>query len=129
MYLAYKYAKRKYTERQEKKAAAVAQPSATNDDNNDGRTQSLDARADVEITSTPSPFQPAAQSSPPATSEVKEEKKQKHEETPEEKMEKSRRRKYRYKIIFGLFAPFTLQALDTTIIASALPFIAADFSK
>jgi len=41
--------------------------------------------------------------------------------------EKRRRRVYRYKIIFGLFMPFTLQALDTTIIASALPFIAGDF--
>lgn len=42
---------------------------------------------------------------------------------------KKRKRKYRWKIIFGLCAPFALQALDTTIIASALPFIAADFGE
>lgn len=47
--------------------------------------------------------------------------------TPEQKAEKKRRTKYRWKVVFGLFAPFALQALDTTIIASALPFIAQDF--
>ena len=44
-------------------------------------------------------------------------------------IEKKRRMKYRLKILFGLVAPFTLQSLDTTIIASALPFIAQDFGK
>jgi hypothetical protein len=44
-------------------------------------------------------------------------------------LEKKRRRKYGLKIIFGLLAPFALQSLDTTIIASALPFIAKDFGK
>ncbi|KAF7716991.1 MFS-type Multidrug transporter [Penicillium ucsense] len=47
----------------------------------------------------------------------------------EEKSEKKRRRTYRWKIIFGLFAPFCLEALDTTIIASALPYIAQDFNE
>lgn len=47
----------------------------------------------------------------------------------EEAAEKKRRRTYRWKIIIGLFAPFCLQSLDTTIIASALPYIAQDFSK
>ncbi|KAJ3471201.1 hypothetical protein MRS44_001300 [Fusarium solani] len=37
--------------------------------------------------------------------------------------------KYRWKIILGLVAPFALQALDSTIIASALPWIAGDFSE
>ncbi|QUC24024.1 uncharacterized protein UV8b_08265 [Ustilaginoidea virens] len=37
--------------------------------------------------------------------------------------------KYRWKIVLGLVAPFTLQALDATIIASALPWIARDFSQ
>lgn len=46
----------------------------------------------------------------------------------EEKLQKKKRRAYRTKIIFGLVAPFALQALDTTIIASALPYIAKDFS-
>ncbi|UPK99111.1 hypothetical protein LCI18_010046 [Fusarium solani-melongenae] len=37
--------------------------------------------------------------------------------------------KYRWKIILGLVAPFALQALDSTIIASALPWIAGDFNE
>lgn len=41
--------------------------------------------------------------------------------------EKKRWRRYRLKLIISLLAPFTLQALDTTIIASALPYIAASF--
>lgn len=41
--------------------------------------------------------------------------------------ESKRRRKHKYKVLFGLALPFALQSLDTTIIASALPFIAADF--
>lgn len=35
--------------------------------------------------------------------------------------------KYRAKIFFGLVLPFVIQALDVTIIASALPWIASDF--
>ena len=46
----------------------------------------------------------------------------------EEAVEKKRWRSYRWKIIIGLFTPFALQALDVTIIASALPYIATDFS-
>jgi len=46
----------------------------------------------------------------------------------EETAEKRKRDTYRRKIIFGLFCPFALQSLDFTIIASALPFIATDFS-
>lgn len=49
--------------------------------------------------------------------------------SPEEAAEKKRRRVYRWKIILGLFAPFCLQSLDTTIIASALPYIAEDFGE
>lgn len=36
---------------------------------------------------------------------------------------------YRWKIILGLFLPFTISALDVTIIASALPWIVADFGQ
>ncbi|KAJ5942963.1 Major facilitator superfamily domain general substrate transporter [Penicillium verrucosum] len=43
--------------------------------------------------------------------------------------EKKRRNVYRWKIILGLFSPYCLQALDTTIVASALPFIAEDFNQ
>ncbi|ORX35086.1 major facilitator superfamily domain-containing protein [Kockovaella imperatae] len=39
------------------------------------------------------------------------------------------RRAYRWKIIGGLFFPYTIQALDTTIVAGALPFIASDFNE
>jgi hypothetical protein len=43
------------------------------------------------------------------------------------KQEKRTARIYRWKLIAGLFLPFTVQALDTTIVAGALPFIASDF--
>lgn len=68
---------------------------------------------------------PAAPVSEAPVSEAANEKK---ELSPEEKAEKKRRRTYRFKLILGLFGPFLLQSLDTTIIASALPYIAKDFS-
>ncbi|KAK2591181.1 hypothetical protein QQS21_011137 [Conoideocrella luteorostrata] len=43
--------------------------------------------------------------------------------------EKRRAQKYRWKIVLGLVSPYALQALDATIIASALPWIASDFSQ
>ncbi|KAJ5498594.1 Major facilitator superfamily domain general substrate transporter [Penicillium expansum] len=49
--------------------------------------------------------------------------------SPEQVAEKKRRNVYRWKIILGLFSPYCLQALDTTIVASALPFIAEDFNQ
>ncbi|KAJ5445949.1 Major facilitator superfamily domain general substrate transporter [Penicillium cf. griseofulvum] len=49
--------------------------------------------------------------------------------SPEQVAEKRRRNVYRWKIILGLFSPYCLQALDTTIVASALPFIAEDFNQ
>ncbi|KAJ5912356.1 hypothetical protein N7504_001239 [Penicillium tannophilum] len=49
--------------------------------------------------------------------------------SPEEKAAKKKRRVYRWKLILGLFGPFCLQSLDTTIIASALPYIAEDFHQ
>jgi hypothetical protein len=45
------------------------------------------------------------------------------------KQDKKAKRVYRRKLILGLFLPFMIQGLDTTIIAGALPFIASDFSK
>lgn len=62
----------------------------------------------------------------PQTSETVPEK---AESSPEETAAKKRRRVYRWKLILGLFGPFCLQSLDTTIIASALPYIAEDFGK
>ena len=55
-------------------------------------------------------------------------KKKKADLSPDEAAEKKRRRSYRWKIIMGLCGPFALQALDTTIIASAFSYIATDFS-
>ncbi|KAJ5725110.1 Major facilitator superfamily domain general substrate transporter [Penicillium malachiteum] len=49
--------------------------------------------------------------------------------SPEEKAEKKLRRTYRLKLILGLFGPFCLSSLDTTIVASALPYIATDFNQ
>jgi hypothetical protein len=45
------------------------------------------------------------------------------------KQEKKAARVYRWKLIAGLFFPFSVQALDTTIVAGALPFIASDFRE
>ncbi|KAJ5818930.1 Major facilitator superfamily domain general substrate transporter [Penicillium riverlandense] len=71
---------------------------------------------------------PVSTPGPEPHADPKQEKK-KAELSPEELAEKKRRRVYRWKIIFGLFFPFALQALDTTIVASALPFIARDFGE
>lgn len=46
---------------------------------------------------------------------------------PEENAGERPIEKYRWKIITGLATPFTLQAIDTTIIASSAPFIAEYF--
>ena len=43
--------------------------------------------------------------------------------------EKQATSRYRWKLVAGLCLPFSVQALDATIIAGALPFIASDFSK
>ena len=43
--------------------------------------------------------------------------------------EKKALTKYRWKLIIGLFLPFLVQALDSTIIAGALPYIASDFRE
>lgn len=45
------------------------------------------------------------------------------------KEEKQATNRYRWKLITGLCLPFSVQALDATIIAGALPFIASDFSE
>lgn len=42
---------------------------------------------------------------------------------------KSERRWYRAKLMAGLLLPFTLASLDLTVIATALPYIAAHFSQ
>ncbi len=120
MYLAYKYVKKRKRQREQAKAAEEARPQAT-ETPQDG-VLSDDTRALTASRPTSTQEYPAPISSTPAEPDSK------PEETLEERAEKKRRRAYRLRIILGLFAPFTLQALDTTIIASALKFIADDFS-
>jgi hypothetical protein len=43
--------------------------------------------------------------------------------------EQQNMKRYRWKLMAGLFFPFLVQSLDSTIIAGALPFIASDFRK
>lgn len=113
MFLAYRYARRKYQERQAKQQAtqlpsqanrgSSSRPSGATAKPNEARP------GEVEVSS-PSISHTTAL-------------------TPEEKAETRRRRSYRWKIVLGLFAPFTLQALDTTIVAAALPTIAEKFGE
>jgi hypothetical protein len=107
MYLAYKYVKRKRNERQ-------ASPPQDNEGGSSTRpaTTVVVAAPDTQLSD--------SAKGPGST--------KKTDPSPEEVAEKKRRRKYRWKIVIGLFAPFALQGLDTTIIASAMPYIAADFS-
>jgi len=121
MYFAFKYAIKKHKERQ----ALQAQLSAEKNDQSDreaqmtGGIESDDATAGVN----------ASVSTPEAEAkEAEVMEKKKADLSPEEAAEKKRRRSYRWKIMIGLFGPFALQALDTTVIASAFPYIATDFS-
>ncbi|KAK1753190.1 major facilitator superfamily domain, general substrate transporter [Echria macrotheca] len=123
MFLAVKYAKKKIRENKEKKAQS-----------NDATQQQVTTPSSELPTATPK--NPTHQTDEPPTSRPGSpntpppaEHHPNHVETPEEAAEKKRRRIYRYKIVFGLAFPFMLQALDTTIIASALPYIATDFNE
>ncbi|KAM5377518.1 hypothetical protein ACJZ2D_004887 [Fusarium nematophilum] len=70
---------------------------------------------DQPTTSQPSKCRHRAESSPEACESCK--------------VERKAQLKYRWKIILGLFLPFAISALDVTIIASALPWIANDFNE
>ena len=116
MYLAYKYAKKKHNQRKEERLAESGDAVPMN------RYSTVTAEEPISggtVADTASAVSNAKHGKEAA----------KKEPTPEELAEKKRRRKYRLKILLGLVAPFTLQALDMTIVASALPFIAADFSE
>ncbi|KAH6847721.1 hypothetical protein B0I37DRAFT_431517 [Chaetomium sp. MPI-CAGE-AT-0009] len=127
MYTAYKYARKRYKAHQEAKiaeqTASKTAPSAEHGTPSDD-TRGLTASSDDPGIPTPYDLSPLAATSNHASPDEA-----KPKETPEERAEKKRRRKYRLRIILGLFLPFTLQALDTTIIASALKFIAEDFNE
>lgn len=134
MILAYRWARKKNQQRQQARDDEPSRPPPIN-------TIEIPTQANPEATardtaskeisqSLDSPSNAAANGRPAATKAAKAvTKTEKPEPTPEEKAEQRRKRAYRWKIVIGLFAPFTLQSLDTTIIASALPFIASDFSK
>ena len=51
------------------------------------------------------------------------------QEQPRDKQAQKEARLYRWRLIGGLFLPATVQALNTTLIAGALPFIASDFNE
>lgn len=149
MYLMYKYVKRKRQEKREQqeeveeerqRQAVGASGLASNINgvpvSRDGIVageplQPDDAYGAVTATTAA----PAEQALPEKTlpektlPEKKKKKPAKAKPTPEEKAEKKARYVYRFKIIIGLMMPFTLQGLDTTIVASALPFIADDFGE
>ncbi len=112
MIVVYRYARKKRRERQARLAAEAAA----------GDTQAAVETADGGV-------RKEAEVQQPTAINAKGDEEKKKELTPEQLAEKKRSRIYRYKLVFGLMAPFTLQALDTTIIASALPFIASDFSQ
>ncbi|KAK4177899.1 major facilitator superfamily domain-containing protein [Triangularia setosa] len=108
MYLAVRYAKKKYRQHHQQSLRHSSEGG-----------QPLSSPSHASSTSSANPnITPPQEALPPTT--------QQHKQL---KAEKSLRRKYRLKIILGLFLPYTLQALDTTIIASALPSIVSDFNQ
>ena len=123
MFFAYKYTTKKYKEREQRKAELAAEaalsppanPQPLIQENVVGDEQ-IERLAPVEDNAAAVGKEPT----PPTAKDTG---------TPPHPNEKKQMTSYRLKIIFGLTAPFALQALDTTIIASALPFIATDFGK
>ncbi|KAK0710480.1 major facilitator superfamily domain-containing protein [Apiosordaria backusii] len=102
MYLAVRYAKKKYRQHRQQPPPTQQQPPFS--------TSSHVSSASSSNTIIPPPQEESTSAQ-------------------DAKAAKSRRRTYRLKIILGLFLPYTLQALDTTIIASALPSIVSDFNQ
>ncbi|KAK2614624.1 hypothetical protein N8I77_001433 [Diaporthe amygdali] len=134
MILAYRWASKKYQERQQVHDDEPLQSPPTNTIElpRQSRSEAAVRNSATRETSMSfdSPSNPATNSSPAVTKDAKAGgKTEKPEASPEEKAEQRRRRVYRWKIVVGLVAPFTLQSLDTTIIASALSFIASDFNQ
>jgi len=120
MIATYKFAVKKHRERQ-------ARRTQTSPGNGEQQSQNAQQSICIEVGSSAVSADPAVKSQ--NDSDKAKEQREAHVQSEEEAAAKKRRRSYRRKIIIGLFCPFALQALDTTIIASALPFIATDFSK
>jgi hypothetical protein len=135
MYFAYKYAKKKYNQRQEAKTADTLVPETADDSLS--KTQpaaSQDVVPGDQINTAVTSGDNAAptdeeKAQPPVAGEHDKNLNDQNDTPHEDPLEKKRRRRYRLKIILGLALPFALQALDTTIVASALPFIAEDFGE
>ncbi|KAK0713185.1 major facilitator superfamily domain-containing protein [Lasiosphaeria miniovina] len=131
MFLAVKYVRKKLKERRERETSEEVPerpptPTGGAFPRSQPQAQQLESDGPVNGTENGNSTAVASAVGPrPQTTAVKKAK----EESPEAKAEKKRRYKYRLKIVFGLTFPFMLQALDTTIIASALPFIARDFNE
>ncbi|KUI54463.1 hypothetical protein VP1G_01841 [Cytospora mali] len=133
MYLGYRWARKRYQKRQQERNEASLSP-PTNSIEIPLRSQSGPHAGHVTATGAPMSSGPPYTADingngPPTTTKDFKSKSEKPELTPEAKAEKHHRRVYRWKVVLGLFAPFLLQSLDTTIIASALPFIAKDFNQ
>ncbi|CAK7231357.1 hypothetical protein SEUCBS140593_007898 [Sporothrix eucalyptigena] len=135
MYFAYKYIKRKRQEKREQqqeeeeerqRQEAVASGLAGNIN---GVPVSRDGVVAGDVPVRDQSIEPLQPDGKPSVTTAPKEKKPVKKLTPEQKAEKKRRNIYRAKIIFGLMMPFTLQGLDTTIVASALPYIATDFNQ
>lgn len=137
MILAYRWARKTYQKRQQEREDEPLQPPPTNAIELPTFMQAHTESAAEHGTnkeasrSTDSPAYTTVQEGGPTGTKSAKARSKTHnpEATPSDKAEQRRKRVYRWKIVIGLFAPFTLQSLDTTIIASALPFIASDFSK
>ncbi|ERT02478.1 uncharacterized protein SPSK_05032 [Sporothrix schenckii 1099-18] len=137
MYFAYKYYKKKRQEKRElqeaeeeerQRPAAAASGLASNINGVPVSRDGVVAGDEPGRGESIEPLQPGTMPTA-ATEKTTRSKTKKAVPTPEEKAAKKRRRIYRLKVIFGLMMPFTLQGLDTTIVASALPFIASDFNQ
>lgn len=126
MIVGYRYARRKLQEREARRQAEELQQSQDRPAVAGGSVQPRAGREAIP-SSAPVSTMRARNSDPGPV--VTSEKPSGNTLTPEEKAEQRRRRSYRWKVVFGLFMPFTLQALDTTIVAAALPTIAVEFSE
>jgi hypothetical protein len=131
MYFAIKHVRKKYKKRKEaketKEAKDVANTASTPLETKGPAQPTVGTDDQIETAAQSEAY--IAESHENKESSPSREAHENHTNPQDDSAAKRRRKKYRLKVIFGLVGPFTLQALDTTIIASALPFIAKAFSK
>lgn len=131
MIIAYKYGRKKYTQRQARRAQeaqsiAPADPGQAPTTNNQPTSQNAPSSA----------IQPVVHQSPQQDVKLCQHQlaQDPSNQSNSSKCEICRREKhdariYRWKLIVGLLAPYLLASLDLTIVATALPFIASHFGK